>query len=185
MGFAFLVLFGLLTAGFTASADKTKLLHFSFTAPDAKVWKNEFFDPRKAVYVSRRGKVYYQITLLDNYIRDSSMKRLSPESIANHFRNQEKNNMIRMGVNTGMYALHDLKMGEDTQGENLYYTMTYVTKQKSFYSSAKLYLFFPDKDKVQDFLVAHYGESAPSKELLTQSQEDDFYRLLQTVERTD
>jgi hypothetical protein len=155
--------------------------HFSFDQPDQNDWKNQEFGTRKAVYSSKRGSNYHQIVLMENFIRDEAMKLMGIPSIANHYRNTEKRNMIELGVNRGLYELLNLTMGEDTVGEKTFYTMKYSTKQKKAFTNAQLYLFFPGTKKVTNFFLALYVQTAPSKKKLKKSLEKDFFGVLETV----
>lgn len=171
------------SAAHATSGAVVDLSHFSFTEPDNRDWKKEFVGPRKAVYSLRRGNNYHQMVLLENVVRDPSLRRMSIPLIANHYRNSEKHNMIEMGVNKGLYELLDVTMGEKTVGGKTYYTMKYATKYKKAFNfqRAQLYLLFPEKKEVTDFLFAIYVQSAPSKKKLKESLLSDFLDVLETV----
>ena len=173
----------------TSAAERFNFEHFSISIPENDVWKTLPANPNQNVYVASIDKVNYQITLLENVFTGSSSVNNTAQSIADDYRENEKQGMIELGVKRGLYELFNVTMGESMVGDKLFYTMTYTTKAssgfKSIFESAELYLYFPNKNYVQEFFVAHYAESASKQKKLTLKMEPDFLDLLESLSVRD
>ena len=173
----------------TSAGELFKFEHFSYSIPENDVWKSLPANPNHNVYVANVDKVTYQITLLENVFLGSSSINRTAQSVADDYRENEKQGMLEMGVKKGLYELHDLTMGEKKVGDKLFYTMTYTTSAHSGlmsnYETAKLFLYFPNKNYVEEFFVAHYSESASKRKKLGLKMEPDFFDLLESISVRD
>jgi len=159
-----------------------ELPHFLFSAPEDDAWVVEKTDEKgTTVFTARRGAAICRITLLENSLLNGSLRQASAKYVANYYRNGEKNDMIERGVKRGLYELSNVTMGQETIDDKLYYTMKYSTESQKHFESARLYVFFPFEYGNDYFLVVHYSEAAPSRELLTFSFESELLRILRTV----
>lgn len=165
-----------------ARPDIRELPHFLFSAPEDDAWVVEKTDEKgTTVFTARRGAAIYRITLLENSLLNGSLRQASAKYVANYYRNGEKNDMIERGVKRGLYELSNVTMGQETIDDKLYYTMKYSTESQKHFESTRLYVFFPFEYGNDYFLVVHYSEAAPSRELLTFSFESELLRILRTV----
>jgi len=177
------------TSGSASAEGRLNFEHFSFDTPENEAWTILALQPLKVTYVASMNKVNYRITLFENHIEGWSSMNRTAQSIADDFRAHEKQGMVEMGVKQGLYELHDLVMGEMMVGDNLFYTMAYTTKArsgfKSVFESAKLYLYFPNENYVEEFFVVHYSESASKRKRLGFTMEPDLLKLLGSLSVTD
>ena len=175
--------------GSASAEDRLSFEHFSFVVPENETWTKLELTPRKVTYVASMNKVNYRMTLFENHIEGWSSMSRTAQSVADDFRAHEKHGMVELGVKQGRYELHDLTMGEMKVGDKLFYTMAYTTKARSgfesVFESAKLYLYFPNENYVEDFFVAHYSESASKRKRLGFTMEPDLLGLLESVSVTD
>jgi hypothetical protein len=182
------MIFGvLLLAAATAVACESpatvEFRQFSFLMPAPGPWvlDQAASDETTSVFVINRGKANYRITMLESFIADEAMLALPASQVADDFRNAELDNMKARGVRPGLYKLKKVAMGEKTIGDKRFYTMTYSTKSKVHYESARLYVYFPGETGNVDFLIAHYSEVAPTRDDLSVSYLADFLNLLETI----
>lgn len=177
------------TPGSASAEGRLNFEHFSFVMPENEAWTKLESTPRSATYVASMNKVDYRITLFENHIAGWSSMSRTARSVADDFRAHEKQGMVELGVKQGLYELHDLTMGEMMVGDKLFYTMAYTTKArsgfKSVFGSAKLYLYFPNENYVEQFFVAHYSESASKRKRLGFTMEPDLLGLLESLSVTD
>ena len=177
------------TLGSASEVGRLNFEHFSFVIPENEAWTTLALKPREVTYVASMNKVNYRMTLFENHIEDWYSKSRTAQSVADDFRAHEQQGMVELGVKQGLYELHDLTMGEMMVGDKLFYTMAYTTKArsgfKSVFESAKLYLYFPNENYVEEFFVAHYSESASKRKRLGFTMEPDLLSLLESVSVTD
>jgi hypothetical protein len=92
--------------------------------------------------------------------------------------------MIMMGVKTDLYELKDVVMGEETIGDNQFYTMTYTTIKDGIEQRATLYLYFPIERGFTRFFVALYSEAYPVNGDKRDSLMGDFIESLNSLKIT-
>jgi len=183
------MLLALSFAGTISADERFNFEHFSFAIPENDAWMMLTTNPNQVAFIASVNKTHYRMTLLENIYEGRSIVSRTAQSVADDFREHEKQGMIELGVNQGLYELHDLTMGETMVGDKLFYTMTYTTEArsgfKSAYESAMLYLYFPNENYVEEFFLAHYTESASKRKRLNLAMESDFLRLLKSVSIID
>lgn len=97
------------------------------------------------------------IHVLQNWVADEKLKRLSEEEVADDFRGKEEAGMLMRGVMMGKYELTDVKKDTTMIGDKKLYLMSYKTSgvgkpvPRKWMSEAVLYLFFPPDFKEKHF----------------------------------
>jgi len=139
--------------------------YFSVIGPPGDGWfVNIQKDQRKVEFekrnVSQSTGFINESTLIhviQNWVADEKLKRLSEEEIADDFRIKEEVGMLMRGVGMGKYQLADLKKETTIIGDKKLYFMSYRTSgvgkpvPRKWESEAVLYLFFPP-----DFKEIHF-----------------------------
>ena len=160
---------------------RIKFQYFSFSVPDSNTWQLLDKTDNQAVFTTRHDHALYRITIVENYIYDEMIKKLPAKEAADDYRNAEKYWLMELCTRRRMYELRDLTMGDEQIGDNLFYTMKYLTTNPQVYQSARLYLYYPFKKGNNYFLVAHYCEAAPDQSSIQRSYESDFLQLLKSI----
>lgn len=109
--------------------------------------------------IRKTGAFRIQITAQPNILNIENEESLTPEVIANDFRNYEIQNMMINGVSIGMYELGDVEQYEKIIHEKTFYVLSYTTFTKQVVIESLLYLYFPNKNDPRDFFMFQYTES--------------------------
>jgi hypothetical protein len=139
--------------------------YFSVVGPPGDGWfVNIQKDQRKVEFqkrnVSQSTGFINESTLihvLQNWVADEKLKRLSEEEVADDFRGKEEVGMLMRGVMMGKYELTNVKKDTTMIGEKKLYSMSYRTSglgkpvPRKWVSEAVLYLFFPADFKEKYF----------------------------------
>jgi hypothetical protein len=183
--FSFFVLVALLIAfSPTALASVISFHSFTFDRPNSERLITEVLDTNQAIFgISAKGG-RTQFTFQENFVSGPLAQIATAREIADDYRKQEHQNMIELGVKSGMYEIEALNTGQEQVGDKLFYTMSYTTKAHGMVQYAQLYLYFPEEQNVSEFLVAHYSEFAASEDLLLHSYKKAFLNILESVTYT-
>lgn len=139
--------------------------NFSVIGPPGNGWfVNIQKDQRKVEFqkrnVSQSTGFINESTLihvLQNWVADEKLKRLSEEEVADDFRMKEELGMLFRGVGMGKYELTDVKKETTIIDDKKLYLMSYRTSgvgkpvPRKWISEAVLYLFFPADFKERHF----------------------------------
>jgi len=139
--------------------------HYSVIGPPGDGWFiNIQKDQRKVEFqkrnVSQSTGFINESTLIhviQNWVADEKLKRLSEEEVADDFRIKEEVGMLIRGVGMGKYELADVKKDKIIIGDKKLYFMGYKTSgvgkpvPRKWISEAVLYLFFPADFKERHF----------------------------------
>lgn len=139
--------------------------YFSVIGPPGDGWfVNKQKDQRKVEFqkrnVSQSTSFINDSTLIhviQNWVADEKLKRLSEEEVADNFRDTEEAGMIVRGVLMGKYELADVKKDKIIIGDKKLYLMSYKTSgvgkpvPRKWMGEAVLYLFFPPDFKEKHF----------------------------------
>ena len=131
--------------------------YFSVIGPPGDGWLvNKQKDERKVEFqkhnISQSAGFINESTLIhviQNWVADEKLKRLSEEEIADDFRGKEEAGMIVRGVMMGKYELADVKKDKIIIGDKKLYFMSYKISgvgkpvPRKWMGEAVLYLFFP------------------------------------------
>lgn len=182
---SFTVLVALLIAfSPTALASGISFHSFTFDRPSSERLNTEVLDTDQAIFSISADGSRTQLTFRENFVSGQFAQMATAKEIADDYRKQENQNMIELGVKSGMYEIESLKTGQEQVGDKLFYTMTYTTRADGVLQYAQLYLYFPEEQEVGEFFVAHYSESAVSKDFFLPSYKNVFLNILESVTYT-
>ena len=167
----------------TESNKYVQMPHYSFVVPPGKGWRIQQFDSpdERAVITQIAGPIRFEMRLMRNVVSDGELKQATAKAVADDYRALEQRTMIEQGVNRGLYRLEDVTLGEETLAGLTFYTMSYTVVGDSGTQRAALYLWFPQPEGNETFIVAHYSETVPPQVLLFTSNLRDFKSTLQTL----
>lgn len=167
----------------TQSNNHVQMPHYSFVVPPDHGWRLQRFDnPAESVLITQRvGPFHFQMKIMWNVVFDDALKQATAKAVADDFRELEKRIMIEQGVNRGLYRLEDVTLGEETMAGLTFYTMDYLVVSDAGTQRAALYLWFPEPQHNEAFIVAHYSETMPPNSALLKSYLPDFKSTLQTL----
>lgn len=179
------ILTGCATMGteITKSNNQIQMPHYSFVAPPDQEWYLLRLDEKNeaAVIEMKAGPFTFQMKMMRNVILDENLKVASAKTVADDFRNIEKQTMIEQGVNKGLYQLRDLTMSEEMVGDKNFFTMNYLISANTGTQKASLYLYFPKDEKNDYFILAHYSETVPPNAFLVKSFKSEFLEALKSL----
>lgn len=179
------ILVGCTTIGteITKKNNHIQMPHYSLVVPPDQEWHIVRQDDKTeaTVITKKLGPFIFQMKTMINTILDEIPKTASAKTIANDFRNIEKQIMIEEGVNKGLYQLQGLTMSEETVGEKKFYTMSYVISANTGVQRASLYLYFPKEEESDYFFIAHYSETIPLNAFLVKSFKPEFLETLKSL----
>ena len=178
-----LLVSGCATSGtlITRSNNHIHMPSYSFVVPPDEEWYVEQpGDPYETAIVRKQmGQILFMMQFKRNTVLNpAAVRGLSVRDLATDYRNAEKNEMVEQGVKKSMYALSDLKMGEEEVEGKSFYTMDYVVTRLTGIQRASLYLYFPPSSNNESFILAHYSETNASPTL---SFMKDFLSVLATL----
>ena len=168
----------------TRSNNHVQMPHYSFVVPPDNGWRVQRFDnPNESAIITQRiGPLRIEMKIMRNVVTDDALKQATAKAVADDFRELEKRIMIEQGVNRGLYRIENLTLGEETIGGLTFYTMDYILVGDSGTQGAALYLWFPEPERNESFIVAHYSETIPPNTfVLLKSYRPDFKSTLQTL----
>lgn len=167
----------------TRSNNHVQMPHYSFVLPPDRGWHLQRFDsPNESAIITQRiGPLHFEMKIMRNVVTDDALKQATAKAVADDFRELEKRIMIEQGVNRGLYRLENVTLGEETIGGLTFYTMDYVLVGDSGTQGAALYLWFPEPERNESFIVALYSETIPPNTVLLKSYRPDFKSTLQTL----
>jgi hypothetical protein len=181
-----IVLAGCATMGteITKNNNQIQMPHYSFAVRPDQEWHLLRPDEANEVVVitNKLGPFIFQMRMMRNVIHDANLKAASAKTVADDFRNREKQIMIEQGVNKGLYQLRDLAMGEEMVGDKKIYTMNYVIFAATGTQKASLCLYFPKDENNDYFIVAHYSETVPPNAILMKSFKPEFLEAVKGLQ---
>jgi hypothetical protein len=185
---ALLVIFffaGCATLGTEINKDNNQIQmpHYSFAVPPDQGWHLLRPDEKSEVAITtmKAGPFTFQMKMMRNVILGENLKAASAKTVADDFRNIEKQIMIEQGVNKGLYQLRELAMGEETVGDKKIFTMNYVILADTGTQKVSLYLYFPKDESNDYFIIAHYSETVPPNAFLVKSFKPEFLEALKSL----
>jgi hypothetical protein len=104
----------------------------------------------------------FTIRVFLNTLVERDGKTQSSDDVANDYRDSEERIMLTEGVERGLYRLKDVVKTEEVHGGKVFHAMHYVVTTSAEVTSASLYLYFPDEDRVREFVVIHYARTIPT-----------------------
>lgn len=190
--FLAVVWFFVLTAGcastgiiITKNNKKLEKPLYSISIPADQGWYmyRDDNDPDAALFMKNVDSAICSMRFTTNWIVDENMKTWTAKQIADEYRNFEKQNMINMGVMTGLYELKDVVFDTEMIEGKKYYIMNYVTLKKGEGTIQKsaLYLYFPQDKNISEFVIALYFERYPVNNTLTKSAKTEFIEILRSL----
>lgn len=168
----------------TRSNNRVQMPHYSFVVPPDRGWRIQRFESphESAVLTQSAGPLRFEMKFMRNVVSDEALRQATAKAVADDFRELEKRLMIEQGVNRGLYRLEDVTFGEETIASLTFYTMSYSVVTDSGTQRAALYLWFPEPERNDAFIVAHYSETMPPNTVLLASRLlSDFKSTLQTL----
>lgn len=167
---------------------KIQMPHYSVAlSPDHSWHIEKLGDPFESVLLTKQmattplGPIVVEIKFMRNIITDESFRAKTARWNADNFRTIEKNIMIEQGVNTGMYELGDVTMGDEEIAGKTFYFTDYKTYTSSDRQWSSLYLFFPKEKDNDAFIVAHHSVRMPLEAVLFEYSKTDLIDLLRTL----
>ena len=127
------------------------------TRKDLQYDRIELEGEQEAIQAS--GNRNITIRFFSNPILSDSIRGLTPEEIADDFRNNEINSMLELGVKKGLYQLENIKLFTDSIGEKQFYVLSYATILKEGLTiTGWLFLYVPKETNNTNIFCAHYAE---------------------------
>ena len=110
-----------------ALENSINFLPFSFENLEQKGWDivERMNEEPVIIFQKKDADSMCIVTAYVKRIPEGSMRSLQDVEVADVFREGEKENMISEGVNTGLYNLEDLQLGEENVGNKRFFTMKY------------------------------------------------------------
>ena len=126
---------------------------------------------------------FCRIMIIRKSVAEDSIAGKSAREMADSIRNREKQGMITLGVNKGLYQLKDVSMDEHVLNGKTFYTMNYKTapNKGQGYETASLYLYFPKITDNTYYVLAHFSQTYADSEPAGPSCRLDFNRILENL----
>jgi len=155
---------------------------YSVVIPPDQGWHLQRDDAgESARLIKKIDLIIWQMWFLRNTINNDLLIAATAKEVADHFRQLDVQVMIEEGVKKGKYQLRDIKMGEETVGGRIFYTMEHVIITAALFQRMNMYLYFPRPRNNRYFFIAHYSEAMPPS-VTAKSYKDEFLRVLATFE---
>jgi hypothetical protein len=128
---------------------------YTVAVPSGGTWKVEADKANDKVRFTNQPESVFggglpitAIHVSSNWVAKKEMWKLSPEEIANDYREGERANMMMRGVLPGSYELYDVKKDTSTVDGKTLYTLSYKQTGGKWFGKDKinesvLYLYFP------------------------------------------
>jgi hypothetical protein len=183
------VMFGCASTGTIITKNNNKIERplYSISIPPNAGWqlRKDTRDPTVVFLYKQPEITFYGMRFSTNLIANKEMKTWTAKQVADHYRNDEKQNMINRGVMTGQYELQDVAFDSEMIGGKRFYIMSYKTVYSEGIQSASLYLYFPQNENISDFMVALYLASYEPGETPSQSPKSEFIETLGSLRFRD
>jgi len=147
----------------TQSNTEVRLPHYSLVVPPDKGWQLSTPDNNKlevAVLTKDIGPIRFRIQTMWVAILDEKMRSVPAKTVADDYRNLERQTMLKEGVERGQYQLNNVVMKDEIIKDKNFFVMTYA---KLFPGSqrqlGKLHLFFPKEERNDFFILVLYVEN--------------------------
>ena len=124
-----------------------------------------------------------RIMIIRKSVAEDGIAGKSAREMADFVRRREKQGMIALGVDKGLYQLKNVSMDEHVLNGKTFYTMNYQTASNrgSGYETASLYLYFPKITDNTDYILAHFSQTYVDSEPAGPSCRVDFNRILENL----
>lgn len=160
-----------------------KTPYYSITVSPNSGWyqNNDAGEPDRLSMSKTVPNHFYMMIFKTNWLVDESMKSWTTKQLADNYRRGELADMIRGGVNTGLFELKDVVMGDEKVGNKKFYTMNYIVSKGELLINSFLYLHFPKEKGFTRVFVAIYSEELHTPK----SFKNEFLEVLDSLEMTE
>jgi hypothetical protein len=126
---------------------------------------------------------FCRIMIIRKSVAEDGIAGKSAREMADAIRNREKQGMITLGVDKGLYRLKGVSMEQHVLNGKTFYTMNYKTvpNQGQGHEAASLYLYFPKITDNTDYILAHFSQTYVDPEPAGPSCRMAFIRILENL----
>ena len=158
---------------------------YSVVVPPDRGWRLLRFDRETGSAdvvqaVSHPASMTFLMQFMEIQIGAEYLRVGTTQGVADRYRHEAERNLRSLGAQKG-WRFDGVAMGEELVGANLFFTMRYEFQSATHKETVSLFLYFPQLERNERFVLARYSETLPPGLLVSNSRRAEFYEALKSL----